>query len=239
MSVDPHLAADTLTDALAAADLELRLGTRIIRIERRGRELVVHTEDGAAEGPFDHVVNAAWEDRLRLDATLGQRPPDRPLLHRYKVALHHRGGLSEPLPSLSLVVGPYGDVVSFGDRSYLSWYPACRIGMSSNLAPPAWDDLLDAASRSQILADTIDELGSRLPAVKRLGPELADRARTDIEGGHIVAWGDRDVDEPETELHERFDVGLQTDGAYHSLDTGKYCLAAGFAYELRMRLESA
>ncbi len=140
VSVDPHLIADSIVTAVEESSVEVRLGARILSIEDRGDAFALRTEEGI-EGPFDHVVNAAWEDRLRLDLPM-TGAPRRPFLHRYKVALHHTGHLSSPLPSVSVVLGPYGDVVSFGDRSYVSWYPACRIGASSEVEPPNFGEML-------------------------------------------------------------------------------------------------
>src|SRR4029434_218326 len=90
-------------------------------------------------GPYDHAVNTLWEDRLRVDAMLGHRPT-RPWLHRYKLALHVRRVAADPPPSTTIVLGPFGDVVNFGDgRFYFSWYPVCRLGTSDALSPPRFE----------------------------------------------------------------------------------------------------
>ncbi len=66
--------------------------------------------------------------------------------------------------------------------------------------------------------------------------QLGDRASTEVEGGFIFAWGAGDVDDMDTELHERHDVGVRSVGRYHSVDTGKYCLAGSFAADVRIAL---
>jgi hypothetical protein len=234
VSVDPHLIADSIVTATEVSSVEVRLGARIESIEDKGDAFALRTTDGI-EGPFDHIVNAAWEDRLRLDLPI-TGAPRRPFLHRYKVALHHTGHLPSPLPSVSVVLGPYGDVVSFGDRSYLSWYPACRIGASTEVEPPSFGETLTNDRRGAILRETVAEFSRRLPSVAAVADQLSDRTNTEVEGGFIFAWGAGDVDEMDTELHERHDVGVRSVGSYHSVDTGKYCLAASFAADVRIAL---
>ena len=50
-----------------------------------------------------------------------------------------------------------------------------------------------------------------------------------IGGGWITAWGETDIDDEESELHERHAVGVHSTNAYHSVDTGKYTLGPHFA----------
>ena len=57
-------------------------------------------------------------------------------------------------------------------------------------------------------------------------PELID---VKVRGGAIVAWGDTDIDDPESELHRRYEIGVSTNGTYHSVDPGKLTMAPYFA----------
>jgi hypothetical protein len=43
-------------------------------------------------------------------------------------------------------------------------------------------------------------------------------------GGIIFAWGDTGVDDPESMLHERFEIGVHSYGNYHTVNTGKYTM---------------
>ena len=49
-----------------------------------------------------------------------------------------------------------------------------------------------------------------------------------MRGGGIFAWGNKDIDDPRSELHQRFDVGVRA-GRYLTVDTGKLALAPLFA----------
>src|SRR5262249_19400741 len=65
---------------------------------------------------YDHVANALWHGRLRIDVGLGLIP-ERPWLYRYKIGgwLPHQLG-STAVPSLTLVLGPFGGVGNLGAR---------------------------------------------------------------------------------------------------------------------------
>jgi hypothetical protein len=55
-------------------------------------------------------------------------------------------------------------------------------------------------------------------------------------GGQIFAWGTTDVDDPSSELHCRYEIGVNSYGRYHSVDTGKYTMAPYFAAETVNRI---
>ena len=57
-----------------------------------------------------------------------------------------------------------------------------------------------------------------------------------VRGGVIFAWGSSDISDISSELHSRFDVGPFSKGGYHSIDTGKYCVAPLFALEVADRI---
>ena len=56
--------------------------------------------------------------------------------------------------------------------------------------------------------------------------------RAQISGGVIFAWGDRDIDDPSSELHQRYDIGPKSWGRYHSVDTGKLTMAPLFGKQV-------
>jgi hypothetical protein len=57
-----------------------------------------------------------------------------------------------------------------------------------------------------------------------------------VKGGVIVAWGETDIDDPCSELHERFRIGVHSDRGHHSVDPGKLTMAPWFAQECADRL---
>lgn len=236
-SLDPQLVAAHLRSAIAAAPaIRFLAGRRVEAVARcdDGRLQVLTGDQGRQRDRYDHVVNALWADRLRVDATLGLRPA-RDWLFRYKVALHVTGaGKCESLPSTTMVLGPYGDIVNFGDgRLYLSWYPVGRLGASSDLCPPDFGASLGEEDKAQLSRRMWAALGAVVPSLA--GVETSS-AIEQLGGGVIFAWGATDIDDRESGLHQRFDIGPRSHGNYHSIDTGKYCMGPVFAVELADRI---
>jgi hypothetical protein len=60
-----------------------------------------------------------------------------------------------------------------------------------------------------------------------------------VDGGAVVSWGDTDVDDPASEVHQRFDIGVNSTDGYHSIDTGKYSVAPYFAMQVADRIAFA
>jgi hypothetical protein len=50
-----------------------------------------------------------------------------------------------------------------------------------------------------------------------------------VQGGVIVAWGQTDIDDPGSELHRRYEIGVTSNGHYHSVDPGKLTMTPYFA----------
>ncbi len=50
-----------------------------------------------------------------------------------------------------------------------------------------------------------------------------------VKGGVIFAWGETDIDDPDSGLHERHAIGTRSSEGYHSIDTGKLTMAPLFA----------
>lgn len=248
-SVDPERLAVRLREAIAAHERITYLGGRFVHGVESGRTAAWTVRStGARAGPvierieaangYDHVVNALWVDRLRVDAALGL-VPDRPWLFRYKLALHVKPSnpYETPPPSTTLLLGPFGDVVNFGGRRlYLSWYPACRVASSRELAPEGMGDDLPDEARNEAFRRTLAELGRIVPEVAELEVSYED---TDVAGGVIFTWGQQEITDPASELHERHDIGVHSTGSYHSIDTGKYCMAPYFAQVVADRIKIA
>lgn len=233
LSVDPARVAEILRQAVSdQARVAFLGGHRVERVDPgpTGQMRVAIAGQGSL-GPYDHVVNALWQDRMRIDANVGLRPHRR-WLHRYKLAVHITGAEGPRLPSTTIVLGEYGDVVDFGDgRYYLSWYPACKLGEWQDLQPPPLE--LSEATRREVLDRTLGALARIVPASGALN---LSQAKVEIEGGYIFAWGKTDISDPMSDLHSRSDIGIRSQGRYHSIDTGKYSMAPYFAEMLADRL---
>lgn len=242
ISLDPSRISDALTAAVRAHPRIEFIGNTFVQTvsEADGGFLVEIAETEAnptqlrtLSAPV--VVNALWSDRLRIDAGLGLIPT-RPWMFRYKLAAFAPVRQApRDLPSTTIVLGPFGDLVNFQNRTtYLSWYPVGRIGLSRELSPKDWYPELAAETKRQFWREYKTALGAIIPA---LNDTSFEEQRVSLEGGVIFAWGDGDVEVPGSAVHQRFDIGLLSRGNYHSIDTGKWSMAALFAKELTERID--
>jgi hypothetical protein len=108
------------------------------------------------------------------------------------------------------------------------------VGTSDAIVPPDWGAMFDERQRRAIACATVQALRTYLKALRDV-PE-AHVTAGHVDGGVIFAWGATDIDDPESELHQRHDIGIRTDGNYHSVDPGKYTMAPMFAVQLGDRL---
>jgi hypothetical protein len=201
----------------------------------RGRFIVSgHGVAGPFRERFDVVTNALWEHRLRVDAILGH-PPHRPVVHRFKYGLWTNSALAcTDVPSVTFLLGSFGDYVSFNGAAYASWYPAGLASQEVALSPATQDFELTADERTLLISRTLDPLAILMPGA---APALScDRDAWTPKGGFITAWGRTGIDDVQSELHERYQVGVHSDGNWHSIDTGKLAMAPMFAAEACARM---
>ena len=177
------------------------------------------------------IFNATWDQRLILDKLAGLENPKN-WLHRLK----YRVVTDLPqryinFPSATMVLGAYGDVVIRQNLAYLSWYPTGMAGWSSDLAPPIeWNRacnnyLTDAQSLEvgrQIIQQTLDWYPSL---------SLLNSQPFKVDAGAIFAYGESDVDQIKSELHDRSKIGVRRINNFFSVDPGKLTTAPLFAVE--------
>ncbi|MCP2669675.1 FAD-dependent oxidoreductase [Maricaulaceae bacterium EIL42A08] len=187
--------------------------------------------DGPGSNDYDGVVNALWQDRARLDAELGlEVPVDQWLRYKAAMEIHQLTPATvKQLPSLTLITGPYGDLVNHSNgTAYISWYPSCKLAEASGLDAASLEGVLGAVDRSAMFQESIEALARYVPAASDL---LSRSANTRVGGGIIVARGKSDIDVIESGLHRRSDIGVHDHGLWVSIDTGKYCTAPWFGRE--------
>ncbi|KQW79048.1 hypothetical protein ASC89_12130 [Devosia sp. Root413D1] len=187
----------------------------------------VATNDGARE-QFDVVVNALWEGRLAVDLTAGITP-EPGWSHRFRYCLFIRTKRPVALRSALITVGGFGDVKNYNGRDfYMSWYPVgmVRQGSGITLERP---EALDAAATERFADAVRARLGTLLP-----GTEAVFEAAEDIKvrGGFVFAQARGSVDDPAASIHRRDRFGVQREGSYYSVDTGKYSTAPWMAEQL-------
>lgn len=236
VSINPRTLANAIAERVLGAPRIEFLGDRTVAeiIRTNDGRFVVADAPDARHGPFDHVVNATWEERLGLDRSLGYDPP-MPWIHRFKVALHLAPSSDwEDVASVTFVLGPFGDVVNFGSAGLdLSWYPVGRIGSSRALVPPPMAGAVDAARRDGVARAIVARLADLIPALAGFEPS---ETRVELNGGYIFAWGKTDIDDARSGLHRRYEIGVHSDRGYHSIDTGKLTMAPLNAETLGRRI---
>ena len=237
-AISPGPLADLVIKTVADAEpIRAILDTRIISVDTTARRLAAASADHGSItlGPYDHIVNCAWEGRPALDASAGVHI-DRPWTFRMKYFLLAGGeGPMVSLPSTTVVLGPFGDIVDYGlGEHYLSWYPTGRLGWSTELIPPSWPNPPDAATAIDIAQETVRNLASVLPDANVFTPTAA--RNPVVRGGIVYSLGDTDVHDPQSEFHRRSEVGPRSSHRYHSVDTGKYTTAPLFAMDVANRV---
>jgi hypothetical protein len=238
IAIDPLELARHVGDVVTAHPrIELRLSHEVVSAseDRAGVMVVTEGEERKRRECFDDVVNALWDGRLAVDETAGLRA-GRPWLHRLKYGVSFSWPESLPRPpSATFVSGPFGEIVSYPDlTTYLTWYTSCVKDMSNDLVPPIWPTNPPEPLRSDIVRSTIAALSE---IVRALGPiEVPMLNDVRVKGGAIVAWGETDIDDPQSELHKRYEIGVHSRNRYHSVDPGKLTMAPYFAEECASRI---
>ena len=162
--------ADRFVDALAAEPgIEQRMRTCVracaARRMRWTRPCSWRPAAGT-EGPFDVVVNALWEGRLAVDASVGLPMPPT-WSHRFRLSAFLRTSRDVDVPSTVIATGPFGDVKNYNGRDlYLSWYLTGLVAEGTAVEPPPLPALHEV-DRTRIV-DEIASLGAIVPSVTAL-----------------------------------------------------------------------
>jgi glycine/D-amino acid oxidase-like deaminating enzyme len=237
VAINPSRVGQAFRDRIAADPrIETRLGCNVVGVDGERRLRVLARDGGGdVEESFDHVVNALWDGRLALNHAVGMET-GRPWLHRLKYGVSFRlPEAAEAPPSATFISGPFGEVVSYGGGlTYLTWYPECLRAISRDLVPPDWPTYPGEPLRSRIIAGTLAALAGIVPSLRQLDPSTLPEAT--VKGGVIVAWGETDIYDPESELHRRYEIGITTKGRFHSIDPGKLTMAPYFAEQCAERI---
>jgi hypothetical protein len=231
ISIDPAVLAQAIDERVASEPGIRRVfGVEVKAVRVVGREMLVEYEaDGTSYAQaYDHVVNALWDGRLPIDRSAGLAIPA-PWLFRLKYQMRVRDdAMCEGVASTTMVLGPFGDVVNFGSGELLlTWYPASKRAATAAIAPPDWPTVPDAELCHELRHEICYGLAAGVPALRKLPPQAL--AAGQVGGGPIFSLGARDIDDPTSRLHQRYEIGPRSLGCYHSIDTGKLTTAPLFA----------
>ncbi len=218
----------------SSANIEILYRHRVESIDRTTSGFRV--EGTGADGETwkrdsESVVNCLWDGRLKLDEQMGVLP-ERRWVYRLKYRLFAELPESlRNLPSLTMVLGPFGDIVTDSrGPTYLSWYPASMKGWNSEVSPPAeWKRAHQeqpwGEERQTFAREILEGFETTVPGIVRSRP-------INLAAGVIFSWGESDIDDPESKLHQRDEIGIESHDGYFSINTGKFTCAPLFAEEL-------
>jgi glycine/D-amino acid oxidase-like deaminating enzyme len=233
--IDVHAFAEPIRAALGASDrIRCLFGHHVRAVERTssGFRIDGSKADGSSwKCEASGVVNCLWEGRLAIDREMGILPT-RPWVYRLKYRI--LGQLPPRLanfPSTTFVLGRFGDVVNYGNgRVYLSWYPSCLRGWSSDVSvPESWNLACGAGGATTEAAQVVDET---LTAFDAIAPGFRDCQIDSVAAGVIFSWGKTDIDDLGSELHRRDDIGPEHHDGYITVNTGKLTSAPLFAHRI-------
>jgi glycine/D-amino acid oxidase-like deaminating enzyme len=176
--------------------ITVRTGTTVTALRTDG-DVVTLVSDVDTE-KYDVVVNAAWAWQNRLSGD------PRPRNYRLKAGVRLAPGLARR--TVTLVQGPYGDVVAHPDGGYASWYPTGRLVNELGMLPSS--QLEEALAG---LSERHDLVTSQLAALAAVGVLDAGLDGT-LVGGVIVGDGAVDIESPSSLLHSRPDFGVDVHG---------------------------
>jgi hypothetical protein len=232
-SINTEALATVLRRSVAAHELvTFHGGTRVesVTVEtERGVRVGLRRREAYLERSYPSAANCLWAQRLYIDRTAGLLP-EYPWLYRYKATITLRAlHLKHTVPSATLIVGPYGDVVNFGDdHYYLSWYPVCKLGQTRTVEGDRLHALAADVDKEVLVKESIAAMAKYIPCLRLLPSSTQ---LTQVGGGVIFARGASDIDDPESLLHQRSAIGPIQHGPYLSIDTGKYCMGPLFAIQ--------
>ncbi len=230
VSIDPRRFSEFLAQKIREdRNISFYGGVSVVAAKRKGNgfELEIFENGSPSKLSSDIVINCTWEDRLRLDKTVGIEPYPTQSSYRIKYQILVSSKDYSKMRAVTMVQGPYGDIVPWRDGTvYLSWYPKSCTYFSSR---PPEDDHQSQAYK--VAEESLD-------AISKLYPTLSGAKILSSLPGIIVARGQSDVDQIDSDLHMRNKIGPRAYNGWWSVDTGKLTTAPYFAEKTAALIES-
>lgn len=111
-----------------------------------------------------------------------------------------------PVPTATLVAGPYGDLVQHRDYAYVSWYPEARLHHEFATGPSP------SAERALSTVESQSVVDAQVTALRRFGWLQGNVEVLGGVGGFILGAGAHDIVHPDSLLHDRDASGLERFG---------------------------
>lgn len=215
-AVNPRSLGRLLVGALRADDLiTVRAGVAVERLTPRDDGRVDVTMSGVGVETVDYVINCAWEQQQSL---IPASSATSRLNYRLKTAVRltsNRGART-----VTLVQGPFGDVVRHDDHVYASWYPIARLSNEYGVGPSAAALSLQRSAASQLAQGE-----QQVAALRDIGVLSEDEHIEEVLSGFIVGHGALDIDSRSSLLHSRSEFGIHRVGSILSPVTFKLTTA--------------
>jgi hypothetical protein len=230
-SINCQLLCDLVREAVGNERIVIETGIEIGAIEDGERPLI-RTADGREAGRFDVVINAAWDGMPEIERRAGAM--GHPLCLRAKVGFMTKVEGGMPERAVTFVYGAFGDVVPQNNGvAYVSWYPSALMAMTTGLDGGAgWLERVAAGfDFDACYAANCAAFERLIPAMRLAGAPL------EIRAGAILAAGETDISDPQSQLHGRARSGLYRRGSVIAVDTGKLTSAPALAAELAELLQ--
>lgn len=237
-AIDPASLGSVVADAVRAhPGITTHLGATVVAVDTDTGTITIDGAGGESGtlGPFRAIVNCAWEGRSRLVNGVGR--DGIPQNIRVKSAVRLRPWPEADPRAVTLVQGPFGDVVAHRNHTYASWYPIGRVHHESGSHPsPRVAEAVAEGVASRELAR------AQVDALARIGLLRGDEEIIATSAGVILGDGSRDIDRRDSALHRRARFGTLVHGRLltpmnYKLTTGP--LAAADACEHALALPSA
>jgi hypothetical protein len=198
-ALDSRKLAGLITTALSDEPLiDVLVRQEVLQCSEDSRGAWLKVEDTNGEniyGPFAAVINCAWHERASIVVRSGHSFP---VVTNYRIKRAAIVECEKLVRNVTLVHGPFGDIVQYGDRVYVSWYPVCRIHHEVGLETSArFNNLIESGYN---LDAGIDEILAPFRSLCL----LPDRFELlEIHTGAILGEGMTDITDIRSGLHSR------------------------------------
>lgn len=235
--VEVFFLRNLLLEGIKKTNIKVETGIEVERVLRESRGFsTIGKSRKAKEIIFksDIVVNCLWNNRIKLDKTLGISTLDEPL-YRFKVGI--LGTVDTLVPTCSITTGVYGNISPRLDKrhAYISWHKDCMKELTTDgTTPLSWEKAFDTYKtfdqNAQWIKNTLKNLIEYVPA-------LGSFKATMLLPGIICTAGKTDIEDKSSKVHLRGShMGVYKFENYYSVDTGKFCSAPFFANILADRI---
>lgn len=202
-AIDPIALRAIVLDRLAReTNVEVLLSTTAQQVEQSdgGPRITLSDGDVTTSLRARTVIDCRWEHQ---GAGIDNRSAP---LRNVRVKAAVRLLVDAPVPTATLVSGPYGDLVQHRDYAYVSWYPEARLHheFSTEPSPEA-----DAALARVTSAPVIE---AQLRSLRSFGWLPSDVRVIEGVGGFILGDGPHDIAHHASGLHDRAAAGLERHG---------------------------